>query len=253
MTARELDAAGLLKVGPGCSVSKYALFRPVDHLGARRPVLLGEGVSIGAFAVIHGGTELGDGVRIEDRTIVGQPELGYAVRQQFAGAGATTTIAAAAVIRAGAILYAGVRIGARASVGHQTVIRSNVVLGEDDQLAHCMTVEREVLMGARVRCSPGSHLTSQIVIGDDVYLGAGVRTVNDNRLIWQPGGGDGPLVPPRFHDGCRVGSGVTILGGVEIGVRALVGAGAVVTRDVPPDTVVYGNPATARRTIAVSR
>lgn len=243
VTAGEMAAAGLLLTGPGCVISNFALFRPTDHLGEVRPVVLGTGARIGAFAVVHGGTELGEQARVEDRVIVGQPELGYAVREQHLGTGAATVLGPESVVRAGAVLYAGVRLGARSAIGHQTVVRSHVTVGADTLLGHTMTIERATRIGARVRCSPGSHITSDTVIGDDVFLGAGVRTINDNGLDWRVGGGEVPLTPPRFDTGCRVGSGSVVLGGVRVGARALVGAGSVVTRDVAPDTVAFGNPA----------
>lgn len=252
LTAAEMAAVGLLTTGPGCVISEFALFRPADHLGELRPVVLGAGARIGAFAIVHGGTELGEQARVEDRVIVGQPELGYAVREQHPGMGAPTVLDSESVVRAGAVLYAGVRLGARTAVGHQTVVRSHVTVGADTLLGHTMTIERGCRIGARVRCSPGSHITSDTVIGDDVFLGAGVRTINDNGLDWRVGGGQAPLTPPRFDDGCRVGSGSVVLGGVRVGARALVGAGSVVTRAVAPDTVVFGNPAAPRPKAASS-
>lgn len=246
MTAREAVGAGLLEMGPGCRVSAYALFRPADDLGEVRPVVLGPAVAVGAFSVVHGGTTVGAGCRIEDRCVVGQPERGYAVRRHFTGGGGQITLAAGCVVRAGAVVYAGVTLGEQVKIGHQTVIRSEVQVGAHSVLGHTLTIERGVRIGARVRCSPGSHITSETVLADGVFLGAGVRTVNDNGLDWQVGGGTAPLTPPWFDEGARVGSGAVILGGVRIGAHALVGAGAVVTRDVAPGTVVVGNPASPR-------
>ena len=93
---------GLLIVGQSCRISTYALFRPTDDVGEVRPIRLGAGVLVGAFAVVHGGTDLGDAGRVEDHCVVGQPERGYAVRQHFSGAGAPTVIGAGSVVRAGA-------------------------------------------------------------------------------------------------------------------------------------------------------
>lgn len=246
MTAHEAIEAGLLTIGTGCRVSDYALFRPVDDVGEVRPIVLGPAAAVGAFSIMHGGTTLGAGCRVEDHCVVGQPERGYAVRQHFTGAGGQTTLAAGCVVRAGAVLYAGVHLGERVMIGHQTVVRSHVRVGAHTVLGHTMTIERAARIGTRVRCSPGSHITSETVLADGVFLGAGVRTINDNGLDWQVGGGSAPLTPPRFDEGARVGSGAVILGGIRVGAHALVGAGAVVTRDVAPDTVVVGNPATPR-------
>lgn len=246
LTVSELADAGLLRLGNQCSVSRHAVFLPVDRTGTVRSIVLGDGSAVGAFAMVHGGTEVCCGARVEEHVVVGKPEFGYAVRRTYDGSGAWTEIGEDAVLRAGAILYAGVSVGPSTVVGHHTLLRSNVRLGAETQIGHQLTIERDVQIGFGVRCSPGSHLTSSTMVADGVFLGAGVRTINDNRLVWRNGPSPPPLSPPRFESACRVGSGVTVLGGVVIGERALIGAGSVVTRDIPPDAVAFGNPATLR-------
>jgi acetyltransferase-like isoleucine patch superfamily enzyme len=77
-----------------------------------------------------------------------------------------------------------------------------------------------------------------------------VRTVSDRELIWRDPDRAPELKPPRFERGARVGSGSVILTAVTIGEEALVGAGSVVTRDIPPGSVAYGVPARVRRRTA---
>src|SRR6202035_2476901 len=132
-----------------------------------------------------------------------------------------------------AVVYAGCEVGPAAVVGHHNLLRSIVTVGEETQLGHHLTIERATRIGSWVRCSPGSHITSSCVLADRVFLGAGVRTVNDREMIWRAPDQSPELIPPSFGYGARVGSGSVILGGVSIGARALVGAGSVVTRDVP--------------------
>ena len=104
------------------------------------------------------------------------------------------------IVRSGAVIYAGVTIGDGTVVGHHTLLRSFVTRrAEGSQLGHNLTVERASSIGARVRCSPGSHLTSSCVLADRVFLGAGVRTVNDRELIWRDPDREPELVPPRFE------------------------------------------------------
>ena len=213
-----------------------------------RPVTIGAGCRIGPFAVIYGGTSLTDYARVEEHAVIGKPEHGYAVGKIHPGTGAETTISTGAVIRAGAIVYAGVRIGSETVVGHHTLLRSFVTIGDRVQLGHNLTVERESLIGNDVRCSPGSHITSSCVLADHVFLGAGIRTVNDRYLIWRDPEREPELLAPRFDRGAKVGTGSVILAGVTIGEDALVGAGSVVTRDVPPHSVAYGVPARVHRT-----
>lgn len=249
ITAEVLARAGLLELGAGCQVHPTAVFIPADMQGTLRPVVLGDRVTVGAYAVLHGGTRIGTETTVGHQTIVGEPEHGYAVRQVYPGAGAATTIGTGVVIRAGAILYAGVVIGDDTTIGHHSLLRTGVTVGSGSQLAANLTVERGCRIGSGVRCSPGSHLTAGTEIADRAFLGAGVRTINDKHLVWREPDGEVPLAPPRFGQGCRIGSGAVVLAGVTISDRAVVGAGAVVTRDVHEDTTVYGVPARVRTAV----
>jgi acetyltransferase-like isoleucine patch superfamily enzyme len=241
--AAELARAGLLLLGEQAAIDATAVFVPADAEGAIRPIEIGSGVRVGAYAVICGGTCIGEKARVEEHTIVGKPEKGYAVGHLYPGAGARTRISPGVVVRAGAVIYAGVQTGTNTVIGHHTLLRSFVTVGEDTQLGHTLTVERAARIGDGVRCSPGSHITSSCVLADRVFLGAGVRTINDRELIWREAGQEPELVPPRFERGAKVGSGSVVLAGVVIGENALVGAGSVVTRDVPAGATVYGVPA----------
>jgi acetyltransferase-like isoleucine patch superfamily enzyme len=247
VSAEELIKCGFVVIGEGVQLSPYAAFVPADELGIVREVELGTGCRIGAYALIYGGTVLREGARVEEHALVGKPEQGYAVGQFYPGTGASTVIGREAIIRSGAVIYAGAEIGGGAVVGHHTLLRSFVKVGDGSQLGHNLTVERASVIGAGVRCSPGSHLTSSCVLADRVFLGAGVRTVNDRELIWRDPHQSPVLVPPRFDRGARVGSGSVILAGVIVGEEALVGAGSVVTRDIPAGMVAYGVPARVRR------
>lgn len=238
---------GLLRAGEGCIISPMAVFIPADAEGTTRPVELGDGCQVGAFTVICGGTRIRGGARLEEHVIVGRPEQGYAVGHVYPGEGADTVIGEGAVIRAGAVIYAGAEVGEETVVGHHTLLRSFVTVGSETQLGHNLTIERSTRIGNLVRCSPGSHITSSCVLADRVFLGAGVRTVNDKEMIWRdPGGREPELIPPTFGSAARVGSGSVILAGVSIGERALVGAGSVVTRDIPAGAVAFGSPARVR-------
>jgi acetyltransferase-like isoleucine patch superfamily enzyme len=246
VTAAELMSAGLLHADEDSAVSNYAVFIPADEQGTVLPVTIGAGCRIGPFAVVHGGTSLAGGTWVEEHAVIGKPEHGYAVGKVYQGTGAGTTVGAGTVIRSGAIVYAGTRIGSETVLGHHTLLRSFVTVGDRVQLGHNLVVERETRIGSDVRCSPGSHITSSCVLADHVFLGAGVRTINDSYLIWRDPQREPQLLAPHFERGAKVGSGAVILAGVTVGEDALVGAGSVVTRDVPPQAVVYGVPARVR-------
>jgi acetyltransferase-like isoleucine patch superfamily enzyme len=238
-----LARSGLLLAADGTRVSPYAVFVPADERGVVRSVEVGSHCSVGAYAVVFGGTVLRENARVEEHALIGAPERGYAVGQVYPGSGGSTVIGAEAVVRSGAVIYAGSEVGDGTVVGHHTLLRSFVTVGPSSQLGHHLTVERASSIGTQVRCSPGSHITSSCVLADRVFLGAGVRTVNDRELIWRDPDREPELVPPRFERGARVGSGSVILAGVTVGEDALVGAGSIVTRDIPAGALVYGVPA----------
>jgi len=243
ITVAQLVQAGLLQIGTGCRLHPTTVFLAADLQGVRRPIVLGEQVTVGAYTVLHGGLSIGAHAYIGHHTILGEPEYGYAVREFYPGAGADTVLGSGVIIRAGAIVYAGTTIGDDTTIGHHTLLRTGVSVGAGSQLAANLTVERGTRIGSWVRCSPGSHLTADTVVGDHAFLGAGVRTINDKQLIWRDREHQMPLTPPTFREGCKVGSGAVVLAGVTVSSGALVGAGSVVTRDVADDAIVYGVPA----------
>ncbi|WP_133851796.1 hypothetical protein [Labedaea rhizosphaerae] len=243
MTAAELDDAGLLRADENVAISRYAVFVPVDELGESRPITIHAGAVIGRFAVVHGGTTIGVQAVVEDHTVVGQPELGYAVGRIHPGVGGGVHVAAGAVVRAGAVIYADVQVGVNTVVGHHCLLRTAVRVGADTQLGHHLTIERAARIGRDVRCSPGSHITSDTLLADRVFLGAGVRTINDKTLTWRDPSRRSVLAAPRFDFGAKVGSGSVVLASVTIGAHALVGAGSLVTRDIPAGALAYGHPA----------
>lgn len=238
-----LITEGLLDVAADAEVHPTAVAVPADRTGEARRIVIGPGARVGAFAILHGGTEIAADAEVGDRCTVGLPETGYALRAHHAGIGADTLIATGAVLRAGVTAYAGVKVGPAACVGHATLLRSGVVIGKDSQLGHFMTVERGTRIGEGVRCSPLTHLTANMRIGDGAFIGARVATVNDKHLVWRDPDNEVPLEPPVVEAGAKVGTGVVLMTGVVIGAGALVGAGSVVTRSVEPGTVVYGSPA----------
>jgi acetyltransferase-like isoleucine patch superfamily enzyme len=208
---------------------------------------LGDGVELpddlelGAHVVIHSGVRIGAGVRIQDGAIVGKPlVLGRHSQAQGNGAEATE-IAGGVTIAAGAVVVAGARIGARAFVGDQAHVRERAVLGEESALGRGSAVDNDVVVGARVRIQTGCYLTARSLVEDDVFIGPGVFTFNDNTMGRHAK--DAVIEGPTLRRACRVGGGALILPGIEVGEEAFVATGSVVTRHVPARTLVMGVPA----------
>jgi acetyltransferase-like isoleucine patch superfamily enzyme len=152
-----------------------------------------------------------------------------------------------AKLRQGTILYGGSVIGAHLETGHHVVIREDNVLGDDVKIWNNSTVDYGCRVGHRVKIHSNVYVAQFTVLEDDVFLAPGVTIANDPH----PGCRHSSqcMRGPTIRSGAQVGCNVTILPMVTVGRRALVGAGSVVTRDVPPETVVAGNPARPLRSI----
>lgn len=122
-------------------------------------------------------------------------------------------------------------------------------IGEDTGIGTFVEIQKGVKVGARCKVSSHSFLCEGVTLEDEVFIGHGVMFTNDLRPRacddeGRPlGDGGWRCVPTLVRRGASIGSGSTILGGVVIGELAMVGAGSVVTRDVPPRATVAGNPA----------
>jgi acetyltransferase-like isoleucine patch superfamily enzyme len=128
-------------------------------------------------------------------------------------------------------------------------------LGDDVKVGPFVEIQKGVKIGNRCKISSHSFLCEGVVLEDDVFIGHNVTFTNDRfpRATNQNGQlqteVDWSCVPTLVKRGASVGSGVTLLCGITIGENALIGAGSVVIRDVPPDTVVAGNPARTIRSL----
>jgi UDP-2-acetamido-3-amino-2,3-dideoxy-glucuronate N-acetyltransferase len=128
-------------------------------------------------------------------------------------------------------------------------------VGDDSRIGTFVEIQKGARIGQRCKISSHTFICEGVTIEDEVFVGHGVTFINDMfpRATMEGGGlqtdADWECVPTVVKRGASIGSGVTILGGVTIGERAIVGAGSVVTRDVPAGTIVAGNPARVRRAV----
>ncbi|MET0636408.1 MAG: acyltransferase [Chitinophagaceae bacterium] len=122
-------------------------------------------------------------------------------------------------------------------------------IGDGTRIGAFTEIQKEVSIGRNCKISSHTFICSGVEIHDGVFIGHGVMFTNDlfPRATNEAGelqtASDWKVVPTILHDGASVGSNATILAGVVIGRNAMVGAGSVVTKDVPADSVVAGNPA----------
>lgn len=191
-------------------------------------------------AVVHEGTVLGAGCVIGDHAVVGKPPT-LGARSTATGAVEPARLGDGVRVLAGAVVCAGAVLGDRVIVGDGAFVRERVTIGEDSVVGRAATVENDVRVGARVKLQTGAYLTAYSEAEDDVFMGPGALTTNDDTM-----GRHGPelaLRGARLRRACRIGAGACLRPGVEVGEEALVGMGAVVLRDVSARAVVAGVPA----------
>ena len=199
-------------------------------------------------AVVYPGTILGENVKVLEHAVVGkQPTLSprsTAKREDLPPA----ELGDGTIVSTGAVVFAGSTIGARVIVGDQACIRERVTIGDDVVVGRGSLVENDTTIGALTKIQADAYITAYSTLEDNVFIAPCVVTTNDN-FLGRTEQRHGLIKGPTIRRGARVGGGAILCPGVEIGEEAFVGAGAVVTKDVPPRTLMVGSPARRLRDV----
>jgi acetyltransferase-like isoleucine patch superfamily enzyme len=200
-------------------------------------------------AVVYPGTVLGEGVKVLEHAVVGkQPSLSprsTARREKLP----PTEIGDGTIVSTGAIVFAGSRVGARVILGDQSCVRERVTIGDDVVLGRGSLIENDTTVGALTRIQADAYITAYSTVEDHVFIAPCVVTTNDN-FMGRTEQRHELLRGPTIRRGARIGGGAVLCPAIEIGEEAFIGAGAVVTKDVPPRMLVVGNPAQVLREVA---
>jgi acetyltransferase-like isoleucine patch superfamily enzyme len=199
-------------------------------------------------AVVHEGTVLGEGVKVLEHAVVGkQPALSprsTAKREPLPPA----VIGADTVVSTGAIVFAGTTVGERVILGDQSCVRERVTIGDDVVVGRGSLIENDTTVGAMTKIQADAYITAYSTLEEHVFVAPCVVTTNDN-FMGRTERRHELIQGPTIRRGARIGGGAILCPGIEIGEEAFVGAGAVVTKDVPPRAVVVGSPARVIREV----
>jgi len=156
------------------------------------------------------------------------------------GDGDEPVVGTDATIRSGSVIYDDVIIGDGFQTGHGVLVREETEIGDDVLVGTQTVIDGYSTVGSGVSLQSQVYVPSNTTIDDDVFVGPGVVLTNDPFPVRQ----DVELTGPTVEDHASIGANATVLPGVTVGRGAFVAAGAVVTEDVPPETLAVGCPAT---------
>jgi acetyltransferase-like isoleucine patch superfamily enzyme len=206
-------------------------------------VSIGAGCRIGNGVVIHAGTKVGSNVRIDDHAVIGKAPMRAAIS-------AITTekkfepcvIGNDCVIGSHVVLYVDCQLADHVMIADFASVREEVAIGPKTIVGQGVTIENRCNIGARCKIETEAYICALSTIGNFCFIAPEVTFTNDNylgrtkeRFKFHKG--------PTLLRGARIGANATFMPGVTVGEDAVVGAGSIVTRDVPARVIVLGTPA----------
>jgi acetyltransferase-like isoleucine patch superfamily enzyme len=195
----------------------------------------------------YGKSKIGAGTIIANNVI-----LGYPSRAELSEAGGFNTeklknidgatLGENCVLRDFGIIYSKTRLGNKVQTGHHYLVREETIVGEGTLIGSNVIIENKCKIGNNVSIQSGVYIPTFCEIGDNVFLGPNAVLTNDKYIGYKDPrkrGLEGVIVEQKVS----IGANATILPGIRIGRNAVIGSGAVVTKNVEPGAVMVGVPA----------
>lgn len=177
-----------------------------------------------------GKVQIGEGCVIDENVILGYKTARYNKDEIL-------VIGAKSSIRSGTIIYSGTTVGDNLQTGHNVVIREQNQIGNNVQIWANSVIDYSCKLGSNIKIHSLVYVAQNTIIEDNVFLAPGVMIANDKYPLSHT------LEGPHIKKGARIGINSTIMPAVVIGENVLIGAGSVVTRDIPDNAIAYGVPA----------
>ena len=136
------------------------------------------------------------------------------------------------------------QIGNHVKIWNWTKVRENVIIGNNVTIGQCVYIDKNVKIGSNVKIQNGVSVYDGVIIESDVFIGPNVTFTNDKYP--KANNKDWVISPTIIKKGASIGANSTIICGCTIGESAMIGAGSVVTKNIPDKSLVYGSYATVK-------
>jgi len=220
------------KIGRNVRIGEYVVIE--------KNVVIGDDVVIGHHAVIKEDTIIGNHVIIDDLVSLGhRPSSNKKMARKPLPDLAPLVISNYVKVGSNCVVYRGSTISEGVFIGDLASIREKVKVGKGSIIGRNAMVENNTRIGERVTIQTSAYVTADMLIEDEVFIGPCFSSSNDKYM----GEGNYPHQGPVLKKGAKIGNNATFLPGVVVGEKAIVGAGAVVTKNIEANIIAVGNPA----------
>ncbi|SDJ84691.1 N-acetyltransferase [Natronincola ferrireducens] len=236
-----MEEKKITDISPRAQISTTAIIH--------QDVIIEEDVIIHDYVVIYPNTHIKKGAEIYDHCVLGKPptspgNVSRSLKKQYE----TLVIGENSILCPHVTIYTGTKIGDRVLLGDNCSIREECVIGNDCLISRNVSINYNTKVGDRTKIMDNTHITGDMIIEEDVFISVLVATTNDNTM-GREAYSDQHVRGPHIKKNATIGAAANILPQIIVGENAVVGAGSVVTKNVPDNKVVMGVPAKVIRDI----